>query len=651
MLGLLKQIPALANVASSGKRYTSLHQAAWHGASLPVIGALLALGGDRHLVTKEGLTACDIARTRHPDREDLHYILFSAKCSPAQLLRKLIAETPELFSAYAILGGARLGHEGINVKRRFVVTRRKRAPLQWNTRDRFARGMTESDTPAEQNYRISRRRRTTIRTSHSDPLLIAEVSTPRGCGTIGVTFCPGKIDAKVGWRRDLDIDMDVIEAWGAVAVVTLIEDREFDLLDVPTLGPTVARRHMDWFHLPIRDVSTPSQEFDKAWVRIGAALRARLRDGARLVVHCRGGLGRAGTVAARMLIDLGVAPKDAIARVRAVRPGAIETLGQEAYVLRQAPLPEVAAKTTRAAIEDRAVGALVGLAVGDALGTTLEFLQRDDRAEPLIDMVGGGPFRLRAGEWTDDTAMALGLAESLVADRKLNPRDLMTRFVAWWKTGEYSCTGACFDIGVTTCSALQNWLRSGDPYAGSTDPKTAGNGSLMRLAPAAIAHWNDRDARRSVAERQSRTTHAAEEAVDACTYYADLLAEAIAGRDRAEILAPRTVPGAHKIANLANGAWRGKPRSAVRGTGYVVDALEAALWCVAASSDFRGAVLRAANLREDADTTAAIAGQLAGAIYGLKGIPAEWRERVAWRDRLEIVARTLARSAGALARP
>jgi ADP-ribosyl-[dinitrogen reductase] hydrolase len=483
-----------------------------------------------------------------------------------------------------------------------------------------------------------------MRTSKTDPLQIAEVETPPGCAVVGVTFCPGKKDptSKSGpWDRDLDIDLDAIEAWGAVAVVTLIEDHEFELLKVPALSAGVARRHMDWLHLPIRDVDIPTAAFESRWQVVGPELRARLRDGAKIVVHCRGGLGRAGTIAARLLIDLGVAPETAVDRVRAVRPKAIETIPQEEYVLRQKPLPDPKPSNSRKSIEDRAVGALLGLAVGDALGTTLEFKARDDRAEILTDIVGGGPFRLKAGQWTDDTAMALALAHSLEADGTLDQIDLMTRFVAWWKAGEYSCTGDCFDIGGTTSAALQRWLETGNPCAGSTDPNTGGNGSLMRLSPAAIRHWHDADTRRDVSARQSKTTHGAPEAVDACVHYADLLAEAIAGRARADVMAPRAFAGAPKIEAIAGGAWRGKPRHEIRGTGYVVDALEAAIWCVGTSSDFRGAVTRAANLREDADTTAAIAGQLAGALYGASGIPAEWLERVAWRDRLETIARKL----------
>ena len=136
---------------------------------------------------------------------------------------------------------------------------------------------------------------------------------------------------------------------------------------------------------------------------------------------------------------------------------------------------------------DRARGALIGLAVGDALGTTLEFTARD--AEPLhTEMTGEGPFDLAAGEWTDDTAMALALAKSLTHCRGFDPADVMTRFVAWWRKGHYSCTGTCFDIGIATHQALARFERTGKPFAGSTAPDDAGNGSLMRLSPGRALH-------------------------------------------------------------------------------------------------------------------------------------------------------------------
>lgn len=174
------------------------------------------------------------------------------------------------------------------------------------------------------------------RTSLTHPLQIATVPAGAGLGSVGITFCPGKRDrhAMTGsWERDLGLDLDAIQAWGATALITLITGEELALLGVKTLGEEVALRHMAWFHLPIADVSTPDTAFEREWDRVAGDLHARLRQGENVLVHCRGGLGRAGTVAARLLIELGWKPGDAIGRIRAVRPGAIETRAQEKYVL------------------------------------------------------------------------------------------------------------------------------------------------------------------------------------------------------------------------------------------------------------------------------------------------------------------------------
>ena len=352
-------------------------------------------------------------------------------------------------------------------------------------------------------------------------------------------------------------------------------------------------------------------------------------------------LGRAGTVAARLLVELGASPDDAVRRVRDARsPYAIESTLQEAHVARcSARAPSVPPRTD-AAIRDRALGAFLGLAAGDAVGTTLEFRSRD--AQPrLDDMIGGGPFALPPGAWTDDTAMAFAFADSLAATGTLDCRDLMDRFVRWWQDGEYSCTGTCFDIGNATSRALSRYLHTGDPFAGSTDPRTAGNGSLMRLAPVALRFWNDPPLLTATAADQSRTTHGAEEAVDACRAFAELLAEAIAGSPRTALLAPRPFEGAPAVAGIVAGSWRGRRRSEIRSSGYVVHTLEAAVWSLARTGDFRSAVLVAANLADDADTVAAVTGQLAGALYGLSGIPDRLLERLAWKDRLIEAAQRL----------
>jgi ADP-ribosyl-[dinitrogen reductase] hydrolase len=474
------------------------------------------------------------------------------------------------------------------------------------------------------------------RTSHTHPLQIAAVRPYPGWGQVGLTFCPGKKqpNAVTGrWDRDLGIDLDAVAAWGAAAVVTLVEDHELRSLKVEPLGAELARRHMDWIHCPIPDVTAPAESFERAWAIHGEGLRARLRSGFSVVVHCKGGLGRAGTIAARLLVELGWTAAMAIGAVRDVRPGALETPGQERHVLGLSTVAEAQPATTQAAIRDRAIGALLGLAVGDAVGTTLEFKARDTY-EPLTDMVGGGPFRLQSGQWTDDTAMALALADSLVSRGELEEQDLLARFSDWWRRGAYSCTGSCFDIGLTTATALRNWEQTKDAQSGSTSPESAGNGSLMRLAPVAVRFWSERDKLRDAAARQSRTTHAAPEAVDACVAYAEILADAIEGRVRSEVLRDRS-GYAGSVETILGGAWRGKPRAKVRASGYVLHSLEAALWAVARTDDYRSAVLLAANLGEDADTTAAVTGQLAGALYGLKGIPGSWVKKVAWADAIQ----------------
>lgn len=486
------------------------------------------------------------------------------------------------------------------------------------------------------------------RTSQTHPLQIAVVDALSGHGRIGVTICPGKKQpgALTGaWDRDLGLDVEAIADWGAVAVLTLVEPHELTALKVEGLGAEVEARHMDWLHAPIRDVSTPDARFEMVWAKIGEGLRDRLRAGFSILVHCKGGLGRAGMITARLLVELGVPAEEAIRRVRAARPGAIETTAQEAFVRGCQPVAEAVPSTTAQAIQDRAQGAFMGLAMGDAVGTTLEFASRDSRPL-LIDMVGGGPFRLQAGEWTDDTAMAVALADSLLASNGLNEQDLLSRFTAWWREGVYSCTGRCFDIGATTAQALTRWEQSKADHCGATDPHSAGNGSLMRLAPVAIRYWNDRRALRDAAARQSKTTHAAPEAVDACVVYAEMMADAIEGRRRSEVLAARPGDWAGRIAAVNSGSWRGRARGEIDATGYVAHSMEAALWAVGRAPAFDRAVLHAANLGQDADTTAAIAGQLAGALVGAADLPVIWAERLAWAPRIRHMAKELRNGGG-----
>jgi ADP-ribosyl-[dinitrogen reductase] hydrolase len=218
----------------------------------------------------------------------------------------------------------------------------------------------------------------------------------------------------------------------------------------------------------------------------------------------------------------------------------------------------------------------------------------------------------------------------------------MDRYCRWWKEGYLSSMGNCFDIGITVKTALAHYLRTGESFAGSTDPFTAGNGSLMRLAPIPLAFRRNFELAIHNGE-SSRTTHAAPTTVDACRYFAGLLLGALEGRSKEELLSSffypdpdgqywKRHPLSPEIAEIANGSFKQKEPPAIIGTGFVVRSLEAALWAFYRSDSFRDGALRAVNLGDDADTTGAIYGQLAGAFYGVNAIPGDWIERLTRRE-------------------
>lgn len=293
--------------------------------------------------------------------------------------------------------------------------------------------------------------------------------------------------------------------------------------------------------------------------------------------------------------------------------------------------------------QNRFRGAMLGLACGDAVGTTVEFKKRGS-FPPVTDMVGGGVFGLAPGQWTDDTSMALCLATSLVEKGGFDAGDQLERYFRWWREGVLSSTGKCVDIGLTVSGALRRFKETGRCDAGSTDPRSAGNGSIMRLAPVAIFYHRDLDECMAMAAESSKTTHGAEECLDACRLMAAMLHTGFHGADAPEMLRVgnarevlRTLSTTRVMA-LARGEWRGKRRAEIRGSGYVVDSLEAAMWCLSSTQDFREAILLATNLGDDADTTAAVCGQLAGACYGESGIPLEWRERITMANEIRDLA-------------
>ena len=295
---------------------------------------------------------------------------------------------------------------------------------------------------------------------------------------------------------------------------------------------------------------------------------------------------------------------------------------------------------------DRFCGCLVGLAAGDALGTTVEF-SSPGTFRPLQDIVGGGPFKLEPGQWTDDTSMALCLAESLVRCQGFNPVDQMQRYLRWYHQGYLSSNGRCFDIGITVQKALALFERTGELFSGSTDLNSAGNGSIMRLAPVVMFFTRHPDIAIQMAAESSRTTHAATAAVDACKYLAGLLFGALHGTNKAELLSKRycpipsyweKFPLVAEIDEVACGSFKHRQPPEIKGIGYVVRSLEAALWAFFNSESFREGCLLAVNLGDDADTTGAVYGQLAGAYYGLQSIPQEWLAKIALRTDIEKLA-------------
>jgi ADP-ribosyl-[dinitrogen reductase] hydrolase len=273
-------------------------------------------------------------------------------------------------------------------------------------------------------------------------------------------------------------------------------------------------------------------------------------------------------------------------------------------------------------IRDRHIGMLLGLAVGDALGTTLEFRSRRPLRNLHTELTGGGAFTLAPGQWTDDTAMAVAMGRSLLARKRFDPFDILREWVAWYREGKHSCTGTCFDIGNATAAALRAFERN--PAAlPRISADALGNGTLMRAAPAVLFAANEDEAG-SLSYTQSKLTHGE-------------------GAARATEAFGRTLFTAARDGQLepAPNAIAARRREDVRSGGFYRDTLEAALWAVANTHSFEDAVIQAVNLGDDADTVGAVTGQLAGAFYGYSAIPRRWLEPLAWHDELVRMANDL----------
>jgi ADP-ribosyl-[dinitrogen reductase] hydrolase len=373
-----------------------------------------------------------------------------------------------------------------------------------------------------------------------------------------------------------------------------------------------------------------------------AALDELLAGGRRVYVHCRAGIGRTGTVVACHLIEQGLAPEAALARLNELWQGSDrsdtwpevpETDVQRDFIRAYVPAadptraPEVmdAARTLR----DRFQGALLGLAVGDALAAHTQFRKPGSFAV-VGDLLGGGPFDLPRGAWTDDTAMALLLGESLLERAGFDGQDQVNRYVRWQREGYGSATGQCVGISASVARALATALYRRQPFAGSHDPAQLDKDPLSRVAPVVMYFFSDPNAAIARAAEAARITAQAPMVLDCVRLLAAMLRQALAGRDKAAILRPpreswESLNTRPEVLAVYEGSYLRRMPPEITGGGHVVQALEAALWAFHRGESFREGALLAANLGRDCDVVAATYGQIAGAYHGVSAIPGIWR--------------------------
>ncbi len=292
-------------------------------------------------------------------------------------------------------------------------------------------------------------------------------------------------------------------------------------------------------------------------------------------------------------------------------------------------------------LNNRLMGCFMGLVVGDALGGPVEFALRDTFST-VTGMSAGGKHRLTAGQWTDDTSMACCLADSLIRCQGYDPLDVMQTWQRWWREGYWSSKPRAFGVGQTIFMALARFGKTNDPYAGVDLPNGASNGALMRLAPLAIYYHDDAQLMRELMIDSTRLTHGHPEVITASGYFAHVISGAIQGKAKEQLLTiPYDSKDSDALKAIAQGAYRHKTRDQIESTGYVVHSLEASLWAFEQTTNFKDALLLAVNLGGDADTIAAITGQIAGAYYGLSEIPNEWLSELHDGDALKALCEKL----------
>jgi ADP-ribosylglycohydrolase/protein-tyrosine phosphatase len=528
-----------------------------------------------------------------------------------------------------------------------------------------------------------------VRTSRTHPLRIDEVRVDGILGAIGITFCPGKVqkDALSGsWKRDLRADLEIIRAWGASTWVNLLTTEEMDQLGVRDLRDTLEATgsRIRYCHLPIEDAGVPDANFEKQWESAGRYIREDILQGGKVLIHCKGGLGRSGTIAARLLVEVSVKPEEAIRKVRQARPGAIENSLQESHVRsikrKVRPPADIRRVPSDPWVRSRFRGCLLGGAIGDSLGAPVEFMKLKEIREQY------GPKGIRSlssaygrlGAITDDTQMSLFTAEGFLRGYvRFRSKGIASltgttayAYQRWLKTQGHrpSCDHSVDSgwlirnrelharraPGNTCLSALMETKDPGDPAR--NDSK--GCGGVMRVAPLGMGFFlMNGDADEAVKNAFSEAV-----AVAALTHGHP------SGQLPAGVLSALIVLILHKVP-LTNALGRvcrilkrypGHEETlesikaaialsrtdpgrveAIRelGEGWTAEeALAIATYCVLSSSDLESGVILAVNHDGDSDSTGAIAGNILGAIHGVESIPERWLDPLELRHVIEEMA-------------
>ena len=515
------------------------------------------------------------------------------------------------------------------------------------------------------------------KTSLTHPIRIDDVAVPGTTGAIGMTFCPGKVQKNPlsggSWERDLGMDMRAIEAWGAKALVSLMEEHEFEELLVSDL-PMFVPQKMQYFRLPIPDGGVPGIEWEREWEKTAPILWKLLMNGQKIVIHCKGGLGRTGLLAARLLVEFGLPPEDAMKAVRKARPGAIETRNQEAFVRRQSPIRGLGLNKPYHRIDqdksNRYRGCLLAGAVGDALGAPVEFLSLQEirhrfGAGGIRDFV---PAYGRVGAITDDTQMTLFTAEGLLRAHVRGstrgichlPGVVHHAYLRWLKTQgenpakqEIGLDGWLFTHrelfsrrapGTTCLMGLKASTAFGDPAI--NDSK--GCGGVMRAAPLGLmAATYDRSIKYTFTEgcEIAALTHGHPTGQLPSGVLAVLIQELVGGGSLEIALATakrfligqlqheETLAAIEQAEQLAQSVEPADACLAKLGQGWVAEeALAIALFCALRAKSLEEGIVMAVNITGDSDSTGSIAGNILGAMVGMDKIPARWLEPLELKD-------------------